>query len=79
LSKNNALTLNGIYIVNYSVSFKNSTVCKVYKFKSQFQGKFQTIFDLVNDKLVNVGINLFDGEFKGRRFSKRGEIQAAKI
>jgi hypothetical protein len=38
LSKNNELTLNGIYIVNYSVSFKNSNVRKVYKFNSQFQG-----------------------------------------
>jgi len=72
LSKNNELTLNGIYILNYSVPFKNSTVRTVYKFNSQFQGKFQTIFDLVNDKLVNIGFNLFDGEFKWRRFSKRG-------
>jgi hypothetical protein len=72
LSKNNELVLNGIYILNYSVPFKNSTVRKVYKFNGQFQGKFQTVFDLVNDKLVNTGFNLFDGEFKGRRFSKRG-------
>ena len=65
LSKNNELTLNGIYILNYSVPFKNSTERKVYKFNSQFQGKFQTVFDLVNDKLVKIGFNLFDGEFKG--------------
>jgi hypothetical protein len=72
LSKNNELTLNGIYILNYSAPFKNSIVRKVYKFNSQFQGKFQTIFDLVNGKLVNTGFSLFDGEFKGRSFSKRG-------
>ena len=45
---------------------------KVYRFNSQFEGKFQNIFDLVNDKLIDIGVNLFYGEFKGRRFSNRG-------
>jgi len=47
------------------MSFKNSNIRKVYKFNSQFQRKFPTIFGLVNDKLANTGVNLCGDEFKG--------------
>ena len=54
-------------------------MCKVYKINSQFQGNFQNIFDFVNDRWVNNGVNLFDGEFKGGALATEVWIQPEKF
>lgn len=52
---------------------------KVYRFNSQFQGKFQTIFDLVNDKLVKIVLIYLMASSRIVGSTREEKIQAAKF